>query len=196
MALQLPSDTDTFSAYPGDTVHTDVSLALRLVDGFTGGGPIGRVIVTIGETGLKAVTNPSGYHVFTNLPEGKSYDIHIHSELYFPENIDAVAIPRPDPKNPVEQVTLKPRPAYPFPGNATLVRGVIVNPDPVAGATVTSSDSPQEARTDERGEFVLYFKGIKEKDVTITVDDQINRTVQTKIREGRTVSVGKIDVGN
>ena len=192
MALQMPHVTDTFTAYPGDVIHTEVSLAIRLIDDFTGEAPLGRVSVTIRD--MKAATNLSGYYVFTNLPKGKSYDVHIDSELYVPENIKDVAIPRPDPKNPVEPVTVKPKPAYPFPANATLVRGVIVNPDPVVDAPVKCSDPPQETRTDSNGEFVLYFKGIKEKDITVSVDAQPGKTVQTTIKEGGAMSLGRIDV--
>lgn len=194
MALQMPYVADTFIAYPGDVIHTEVSLAVKLIDDFTRETPLGRVSVTIQERDIKPVTNLSGYHVFTDLPNGKSYDVRIDSEFYYPETIENIHIPRPDPKNPLLQTILKPKPAYPFPANATLLRGVIVNPDPVNDALVKVLDPLQQTRTDKNGEFVFYFKGIKEKDITIRIDAHIDKVIATRIKEGRTVSMGRINV--
>ncbi len=79
------------------------------------------------------------------------------------------------------KIPLKPRPAYPFSEYATLFRGKVVSPkdnnDPVAYATVTvKKEEIQEEKdliteTDEGGEFVLYFKKIKEeKEINIRIE--------------------------
>lgn len=83
-----------------------------------------------------------------------------------------------DPKLPVA-VALSPKPAYPFPAEATLIRGfAFVRKDgrkePVAGAAVTTTlrqlvydgnafvekDQRLETSTDSKGEFVLFLKRI------------------------------------
>jgi hypothetical protein len=103
----------------------------------------------------------------------------------------AVNLPQPDPKNPVVEVTLKPKPSYPFPGNATLVRGLVSNGGPVVDADINVVGKTIETKTDEKGEFVLYFKGIKQEAITVEIKKGGNtKSVNTTIEEGKTVSLG------
>ncbi|MCE8425229.1 MAG: hypothetical protein J5U17_05570 [Candidatus Methanoperedens sp.] len=58
----------------------------------------------------------------------------------------------------LDEINLKPKPSYPFPDNATLVRGMVFGPDnlPAEKAGVKVKDL-KETKTNENGEFVLYF---------------------------------------
>lgn len=99
---------------------TSVSLAIQLLDVYTGGEALGRVSVSI--AGNKApLKNPSGYYVFTDLPPA-TYDITVETELYLPET---VAVPTGAPHDRVKKISLIPNGAYPFSSAATLVRGVV-----------------------------------------------------------------------
>jgi hypothetical protein len=177
MALTMPYVTDKFIAYLGDVITTNLSLAVWLTDENTGKKPMGRVKVTLEEGEIKAFKNLSGYHCFTDLYH-KDYNLNIESDFYFPAD-KKIVIPLPDPKKPVDDTILKPNPVYPFPISATLVRGLVSNTGPVVNA--------------ERGEFVLYFKGIKKEDITIEIrKDGDTKAVNTTIEEGKTISLGII----
>lgn len=191
MALTMPYVTDKFIAYLGDVITTNLSLAVWLTDENTGEKPMGRVKVTLEEGEIKAFKNLSGYHCFTDLSH-KDYNLNIESDFYFPAD-KKIVIPLPDPKKPVDDTILKPNPVYPFPISATLVRGLVSNTGPVVNALVSVVGKTIETITDERGEFVLYFKGIKKEDITIEIrKDGDTKVVNTTIEEGRTISLGII----
>ena len=69
MALSMPYVTDTFTAYSGDVITTNLSLAVWLTDEYTKEKPIGRVKVTLVEGEREAFRNLSGYYCFTDLPD-------------------------------------------------------------------------------------------------------------------------------
>lgn len=191
MALTMPYVTDKFIAYLGDVITTNLSLAVWLTDENTGKKPMGRVKVTLEEGEIKAFKNLSGYHCFTDLSH-KDYNLNIESDFYFPAD-KKIVIPLPDPKKPVDDTILKPNPVYPFPISATLVRGLVSNTGPVVNALVSVVGKTIETITDERGEFVLYFKGIKKEDITIEIrKDGDTKAVNTTIEEGKTISLGII----
>ncbi|MCK4528983.1 carboxypeptidase regulatory-like domain-containing protein [candidate division WOR-3 bacterium] len=191
MALTMPYVTDKFIAYLGDVITTNLSLAVWLTDENTGEKPMGRVKVTLEEGEIKAFKNLSGYHCFTDLSH-KDYNLNIESDFYFPAD-KKIVIPLPDPKKPVDDTILKPNPVYPFPISATLVRGLVSNTGPVVNALVSVVGKTIETITDERGEFVLYFKGIKKEDITIEIrKDGDTKAVNTTIEEGKTISLGII----
>lgn len=107
---------------------------------------------------------------------------------------------------PLEVVNLTPAPAYPFPANATLVRGTVVKagvavPTAVVSTTyeqIDPADATQtkfvfiETITDQAGEYALFFKSLPTKTQLITIhaekngdqDDLINRL----ITESRTLT--------
>ena len=191
MALTMPYVTDKFIAYLGDVITTNLSLAVWLTDENTGKKPMGRIKVTLEEGEIKAFKNLSGYHCFTDLSH-KDYNLNIESDFYFPAD-KKIVIPLPDPKKPVDDTILKPNPVYPFPISATLVRGLVSNTGPVVNALVSVVGKTIETITDERGEFVLYFKGIKKEDITIEIrKDGDTKAVNTTIEEGKTISLGII----
>lgn len=191
MAFIWPYVTDKFTAYEGDVISTTLSLAVWLNDDYTKERPIGNIQVKISEADIKAVKNLSGYFLFTDLTSG-NYTVVTESDFYFSEEA-AVNTSLLDPKNPVVEIALKPKPSYPFPGNATLARGLVTNTGPVVNAEVTVVGKTIETFTDEKGEFVLYFKGIEMENITIEIEKgSATKAVTTTIEEGRTKSLGII----
>lgn len=191
MAFITPYVTDKFTAYLGDVVSTNLSFAVWLTDEYTRREPVGDIKVMIKQGDMQAIKNLSGYYLFTDLIAG-NYDVVITSDFYFPEET-TVDISSLDPKEPVVEIVLKPKPAYPFPANATLVRGLVKNTGPLINAQVKVIGKPIETITDERGEFVLYFKGIKKGDITIEIKKYGNtKPIPETIEEGKTTSMGVI----
>lgn len=191
MAFITPYFTDKFTAYPGDTIITNLSLAVWLTDAYTGNEPFGHIKVMVREGDIRAVKNISGYYCFTD-PATGNYTVSIESERYFPEEttVDTSAL---DSMNPVVVIELKPRPCYPFPDHATLVRGLVSNAAPVVNADVEVTGKSIKSITDERGEFVLYFKGIRTEAITINIKKGVDtKTVLATIEEGKTISLGII----
>jgi hypothetical protein len=194
MDLIPPYITEELTAYFTESISSSLSLALWLMDDYTKRRPIGNVKVLIKKENLKSFVNLSGYHLFTDLPLG-SYEVTVESDFYFPENttVDTSDTSRLKPKSPVIEVTLKPKPSYPFPNNATLVRGLVSNSAPIANAIIKVASKTIESETDERGEFSLYFKGIKKEDITIEVEKNGDcKSIPATIEEGKTTSLGII----
>ncbi|MCF6155893.1 MAG: hypothetical protein E3K36_11715 [Candidatus Brocadia sp.] len=191
MAFTVPYVTNKFTAYPGDVISTNLSLAVRLTDDYTEKEAIGYIKVTLEEGDVKAVRNLSGYYLFNDLAAG-NYTVSVESDVYFAEE-KVVSVPLPDTRNPVVEIILKPVPPYPFPSNATLVRGLVSNANPVVNADVKVLGKTIETKTDERGEFVLYFKGIKKENITIEINKDGNtKSINTTIEEGKTIFTGII----
>lgn len=202
MAFARIYETDTCTAYAGDTRSLKLSFAVWVIDEYTGQKPSGKIRVEIKETGKKASQNFSGYYFFTDLHAEGSYTLSIKSELYFPEEITVDMSAFSDPKKPVieingkPEIALKPNPGYPFSGNATLLRGQIESSSgkPVAGLRVGVDGKNIENLTDSRGEFVLYFKNIiKSEEVTLIINGEAVENSFT-VREGKTVSAKKISI--
>ncbi len=191
MAIRLPYVTDKFTAYPGDVISTHLSLAVQITDDYTKKEPLGDIQVKIKEGNINAFKNLSGYYLLTGLAAG-NYNLAVESDFYFPEE-KAVTLPHPDPKNPVASVVVSPRPLYPFPSSATVLRGLVSNANPVVDAEVSVIGKTLKTKTDGRGEFVLYFKGIKKEDITIEIKLSGNtKTVNSTIEEGKMTPLGII----
>ena len=243
MTFKWPYATNKFTAYEGDKHTTRLSLALWIVDDYTGKQPLSQIKVRMKEGDISdeecdiktntdffnAVKNPSGYYIFTDLLPRK-YSCCIESDPYFPEKRTipgiksprllefAVGGPAKDMKSIeikdastlekgdivefqnirgdieqrkitdivnnktivwteklkydfttkgsflrvlnyiIDEINLKPKPSYPFPDNATLVRGLVFGPGnlPAQKAKIKIQDL-KETRTNENGDFVLYF---------------------------------------
>jgi len=192
MAFSAPYETDQYIAYLDLVITTTLSFAVMLIDDLTKKESIGSIQVKVKETDKKAMKNPSGYYLFTDLKAG-TYTVRVDSDLYFSEEKTVNIASIPDKKNPIIKIILIPRPAYPFPKNATLVRGKVVSnsKNQVDGISVVVKGSDTKNITDSRGEFVLYFKDIiKEQNITL----EINRVDEHSItaKEGKTASLGII----
>lgn len=186
----MPYITDKFTVYPCGATITILSMAIRLTDEYTGGEPIGRLRVTA-DNSETAVKNLSGYYCFTGLSVG-IHKVTIESDWYFTSEKD-VDISALDPKNPVVEIEIRPKPSYPFPGHATLVRGLISNTQPVVNAEIEAAGKTTKTVTDEKGEFVLYFKGIKQENITVEIKKDMNtKAINTIIKEGETSFIGVV----
>lgn len=191
MAFITPYVTDKFTAYLGDILTSRLSLAVRLMDDYTKKEAIGNIRVRLKELDVKPVQNLSGYYFFTDLTPGR-YNVAVEPDIYFQEEkpVDTSIL---DPKSPVIEIILKPKPAYPFSGNAAFVRGVVSDGNPVTYADIKVSGKTNETKTDERGEFVLFFRGIKTELITIEIKKGGDtKTINATIEEGKTVSAGVI----
>ena len=75
----------------------------------------------------------------------------------------------PVPENLVIRMMLKPKPSYPFPPGATLIRGKVYDSagEVVAGAKVRVIGKDVENITTKKGEFVLYFGPLTEDEIII-----------------------------
>lgn len=269
MAFVTPYITDRFTAYLGDVIITNLSIAVWLTDEYAREEPIGHVKVRVKEGDIEAVKNLSRYYIFKDLADG-NYTIDIRSDLYFREEIKVdtselraldtltlefessgplsgetnaklkdlsnlqvgyvVEFKNPEEKteqrgikeidpttkkifwieglkynfsasgstiralNYLLEIVLKPKPSYLFPVRATLVRGVVMGTvEPVVNADIGVLGKTIKTITDERGEFILYFKGIKKEDITIEIKKNGDtKNVNATIEEGKTASLGII----
>ncbi len=191
MTIIFPYVTGKFTAYKGEKFITTLSLAVWLIDDYTQREPVGNVNVNIKEANVEALRNPSEYFLFNDLAAG-NHNIVVESDFYFYQEV-AASVPQPDPKNPVVEISLIPKPSYPFPANATLVRGLVSDGSPVADAEVKVVGKTTETKTDGKGEFALYFQGIKQEAVTVEIKKGLStKFVNTTVEEGKTKSLGII----
>ena len=189
-----------YEVYPDQTVTTRLAVAVWLVDDFTGKSPIGSVEVLLEGLILKPVKNSSGYYLFLDLPGGE-YQVRVKSDYYFDEN-ETVILATLDPSNPVVEITLKPKPSYPFFPGTTLIRGRVLDADgnPVLGAQVEVRGKGITNQTTEKGELVLYFKGLKDEDLKddkfIMIDRRATVSLEATYESANViVEVGEVEVG-
>ena len=188
---------------------TKLAFAISPLDDYTKGKPIGGVDVSLKGRKEKPVKNISSYYLFLDLPDD-SYTVQVRSDYYFDEELGTTA--ELDPKNPVVNVTLKPKPSYPFPLGATLIRGKVYDSggEAVSGAKVRVKEKGVENKTTEKGEFVLYFgpliedeiievdgkrfvKGDEDKIIHLEVEyEGVTKTLGLEVCEGKTISVASI----
>lgn len=182
----------------------NLSFAVWLVDDYTQKEPLGEVRVVLnGEkiTALKPLKNQSGYHTFSGLPEG-TYTLSVDSEFYFSEERIVNTSSFVNSTEPVVEVILKPKPLYPFPGRATLIRGLLApEPNILAGMTVKviSKFTGLDIRgiPDEKGEFVLYFREIisGKADIMLEIKGEgIEKMLYVLIEEGQSKYTGIISI--
>lgn len=170
-----------------------LSLAVHLVDAFTGRQPAYDPPVRIEGVDATPVKNLSGYHVFLDLEPstvtvvvegGERYLDTRREGIHLPDHSDPNATIDPsDPETvPLRELSLVPSPAYQFPPGATLIRGHVRNPSGggVDGAELTvraldrsaasAGDDAQLVEqstvTNESGEFVLFFGATESPAVT------------------------------
>lgn len=161
------------------------SLAVQLVDGFSGEKPVGKPRVSIEGVDVAPIENLSGYLLFLDLdPEDDSLTVFVDGgERYLDEahDIDIADLHRKTPLSPAITIELTPSAAYEFPTGTTLVRGYVRDPDGngVAGAELSVRGLDSSARTERDGEFVLPVGDISPDTVTkidgkrlVRVDDE------------------------
>lgn len=173
------------------TTETTLSIAVRLRDAFTA-RPLARAPrVTLADRPERFVRNRSGYHVLTDLPDDvSSVTIVVDpGDRFLPERrvLDGSDL---ESRPAVLEIDLLPAPAYRFPADATLVRGTISEADdgqsdtPLSGVDVTvdtrtdgngganaDTDFTARGRSDDDGEYVLFFRGLTGDDVRTGYED-------------------------
>lgn len=236
MTYTRPFIAARFTAHAGDTRPHELFLAVRVVDSFTEEPPPFAVSVRLKQLPrLVPVRNRSGFYCFEGVPkpapgtpliEPGAYTLvfkpdRTTSDWYYLESTAAdwsdtferdINLPKADPKSPVEIAVFVPKPSYPFPGNATLVRGKVTTQggaEDVEGAIVSTTyqhedppgapSSPVTARTltDGAGEFVLFFKRLPgaTQQITLTAAKGLIQVPQTvPITEGTTLKGVSLDL--
>ena len=185
-----------------------LSFAVWLVDDYTQKEPQGEVRVTLKDENpinVKAVKNPSGYHTFSGLPKG-TYTLSVESEYYFSEERVVDISSFSGLKESVVEIILNPRPLYPFPNRATLIRGLLsadlglpecITVKATSKATEWKIQGVIQGIPDEKGEFVLYFReAIKGKaDVVLEIKGEgIEKIVPASVEEGKSAYTGVISI--
>ncbi len=188
---------------------TKLSLAVFILDDYSGGMPICAVNVSLKDGAEKPIKNPGSYYLFLNLP-GDTYTVRVMSDYYFAEESGTINIDELDPADPVVSITLKPDPSYPFPPGANLIRGMVYDSEgkSISGARVSVLGIDIWNKTTEQGEFVLYSgaltedKIIKEGSKMFVKGDNnskivhleveyigVTKTTELNVKEGETTSV-------
>ena len=142
-----------------DTRETRLRFAVRLTDDFTGKAPVGNVKIHLEEDPeTEANMNRSGYYLFVDLTKSQ-YHIVVESDYYYQKR-KRVRINQLEPRSPVVKLELIPKPNYPFPTTATLIRGTVKDTDgnPITDGKVRINGRGISARTNEKGDFVVYIK--------------------------------------
>ena len=165
---------DKWIVLANENIISKLSLAVSLIDDYTKNQPVGRVNVSIKECYIEAERNPSGYYIFLDLKQGE-YSIHVKSDYYYEELIEGVDVsPRANNEKmetflerTLHNVTLRPKPAYPFPPGVTLIRGNVRDSQNqyAENTKVKIVNTTYETETSEKGEFVIYFPPLKESEI-------------------------------
>ena len=228
-----PFITKRFIAYEGDSFTTEVALAVQVVDAFTDRSPLVPFSVRLKELPLiRPLRGESGFYCFEGKETVMINGIPKAREPIPPGNYTLIVEPDPasgnwynleprlpvDPwtdtferpvvlpiTNPAELAILSPTGAYPFPANATLVRGTVFQGGakvPTAEVSTTydevdPADSTQKIPvlvrtiTDRSGEFVLFFKSLPKKTQPITIQAVKNgppSSINITIEESKTLT--------
>jgi hypothetical protein len=185
-----------YEVYPDLEITTRLSVAVSLMDDFTGEQPIGSVMVFLSVPRLEPIKNPSGYYLFLDLPDSE-YQVRVESAYYFDVN-EKVVPANLAPLNPVIEIILKPKPSYPFSSGTTLIRGMVRDSDenPVPGAQVEVSGKGINNMTSEKGlkdDDLINDKFIKDNGDKIVFLEAINESASGKV-EVEQVEVGKTTI--
>jgi hypothetical protein len=230
MTFTRPVTTTRFIDYElGDSYRHRLSIAIRPIDEFTSVGPEIPIRLKLKEIPrLAALRNLSGHLCFEEIAAG-NYKLMVEPDpiadrfyvrpLQGPW-IDTFEIPLVVAPNLLLSfdLNLSPRPSYPFPPNATLVRGFVTQGTPagVGNAVVRATykevnprdttltvQKTVEALTNREGEYVLFFKRLPKvppveialKALVIALKDgkqSAQRTVL--ITEGQTLQTSPLDL--
>ena len=184
---------DKWVVLASEKVNTQLSLAVMPIDDYTMNQPIGRVNITIKDWNIEAERNPSGYYIFIDLKQGE-YSIQVRSDYYREQLIEGIDVsPRANGETIdafleriLHNITLKPKPSYPFPPRATLIRGNVRDSqnEYAENANVRIVNTTYETETSKKGEFVFYFPPLKESEI---IKDDGRRYV--KVNDGKTFRI-------
>lgn len=184
-----------FLSYDGEQITTDLSLAVRLLDEFSGQEPIGSITVRMKDRNGKPIRNLEGYYCFNNLPAG-NYTLLIESDFYQPLEQN-LTLPLANKLDPSISLTLIPMVTYPLPTNTTSLRGIVTAlpnkrvKDAVVVATfVLPSSDPigtigqTEAKKGDTTLAVNTTGSIQTNDVLMIKDSDVLKIEFSKIKTG------------
>ena len=154
-----------------------LSLAIYLIDDYTSRGIVNNLDVSIKDSNVKAIRNPSGYYLFSDLPDD-NYTVQVNGGEYYFDEEEAVRSDGLDQLNPVIDITLSPAPSYHFPSTATLIRGHLKDSKGrgISGAVLRIKGFDAKTRINDKGEFAIYLKGLNKNDVVT-----VNRKMLVKV---------------
>ena len=218
MTFTHPFVTKRFVVHAGDIYSRRLSLAVSVIDAFTGKQASIPLRVRLKELPrARTLHSLGGFFGFEDIEAG-NYTLVVEPDLttadwFYLQPLAGenwtdkferpVTLPLPNPLSPLVIVTFSPKTSYPFPRNATLIRGTVTeNPSKkVAGAVVRSEykqvnpndvDQPPikvvvETQSNSDGEYVLFFQKLpgKTSEVVVTAarnGQQVERKVS--ITEG------------
>jgi len=186
-------DSINYIVFNKRQIGRGVVLVVKLTDRFTGGQPFGEVELFIKDSRINPIKNLSNFFVYTQLPEDE-FTIIVETQYYNHEEITLTpgAVAQLDPTDPVIEVKLEPLPSYPFPSNATLIRGMVVDKEnnAVPRAEVEIDGKEGEMHTTHRGEFVLFFNALTEDDIKMDGNKKVvtvkgKRKINLNVRHGK-----------
>jgi hypothetical protein len=183
--VRTPSDGVIFS---DRSIIRNLTIAVLPKDDFIGQKPIGRLKVFVKELEDHIpIINKSGYYVFLDinnkLEDDHSLVIESEEKFYFRKSITIREIKQlQDLKtNPAIEISLIPNASYPFSDGVSLGRGTVLTEQlggggreeensillrkPVLGAKVELKDRDLTYTTEKNGDFLFYFKNLKEEDI-------------------------------
>lgn len=197
---------------PIEITSSEASLAFRLIDDYTGESPAGKIELSLKDQvgrERKPVRSPGGYYIFCDLPQD-SYAILVKGGKYYFDKIEDVDSSELGiQKLAVKNVSLIPSPSYSFLLNATLIRGCLLDSQRkgISKAVIRIKGKNEYFQTTEKGEFAIYFRGLKENEVEkverktlvkingknpileIKHPDFGSKTKSVEVEEGKTVSL-------
>jgi hypothetical protein len=205
-----------------DTIQRSVWVVVDPRDVVTGARVIAPLEVRLRDVTAAPIVGRSGVYCFTDLdlPAG-AYTVSIRarggSGQYFEAQQDFVLAEVPVAAQPLNRnlvsIDLLPRPAYPFANGTTLARGRLVTASDgtaIGGADVVlildGTDEGLRGRTDERGEFVVFFRPLEPGDnaapgpadlpfqLRFEIDGQPPHLIaEETVQEGATISLDDIE---
>lgn len=235
MTYTRPFVTPRFTAHEGDSWRRLLSLAVQVFDAFTGEMAAVPLRVRLKELpSVPARRNLGGLYCFEGgrpgqpIPPG-TYTLAVEpdattADFFFLRPLAPgdpwtdtfereITLPITGPLAPLVVVTLSPKASYPFPGNATLVRGTVTQGSPaaaVAGAVVSTTyeqvdpeDTSStvlvdvETQTDRAGEYALFFKGLPARTQTVTLlaaKGVASDPLDVEITEGETLAAAPLEL--
>ncbi len=197
MAEEVVHMVDGRSFRVVETQKKSVIFVVQLIDDYTGTKVIGDIQVAFSGP-KRPVRSLEGDYCFFTVQDGQ-YEITIDSEWYFSKTfvVDTASI---NDESFKKEVRLIPRPCYPFPHYATLLRGTLRGDTPFEEAEleVTSPDLPGfffSTWTDTGGDFVLYIQSPEIRKINIVFKHKQYTVAQrqnVQVRTFQTVSLGRI----
>ncbi|MGB9927652.1 MAG: hypothetical protein ACPK85_04535 [Methanosarcina sp.] len=195
-----------------ETAISKVSLVVRLTDNYTSESPIGKMELSLQDHmgyERKPIRIAGGYYIFCNLSQD-SYTILVKGDKYYFDKKESVSPSDLENQTPfIKNISLDPAPSYAFSPHATLIRGALLDSQGkgISEAVLEIKGKNENFQITEKGEFAIYFEGLKENEVEkverknlvkingknpileVKHPDFGKKTKSVEVEEGKTVSV-------